>query len=210
MMRKNGNGMQRADEEQELEWAAELLSVNSEAEMEQFLGDIVKSVGNALGGVGKAVSSVVQSPVFQKLGGVLKDVAKVGLPIAGRVAGSVFGGPIGGMIGGGLGSLASNALGEQEAFLGDLAGALFGGELEQMEASERELEAAKRVIKLATTAAQEAAAMPPASDAQRSAIAAVESAAHKLGFVPAAAATAEPRNAGRWVRRGNQLVIYGA
>jgi hypothetical protein len=212
-MRANGNGAALLSEEQEMEWAAELLSVGNEAELEQFLGDIVSGIGKAASSVGRFVSSAVKSPAFQQLGGILKNVAKVGLPIAGKVAGSIFGGPVGGMIGGQLGSLASGALNEQEAFLGDIVGGLFGGELESMPQNEREFEAARRVVRLASTAAQDLAAAPPSPNPQAAAMQAIQSAAQKLGLAgqPMAMAGMEPaRDHGRWVRRGNQLVIYGA
>ena len=60
-----------------MELAGELLEINSEAELDQFLGKLIKKVG----------------------GGIKKF-----LPIAGTVAGGFFGGPLGAKIGKGVAS----------------------------------------------------------------------------------------------------------
>src|SRR5690348_8434211 len=57
------------NETQEMELAAELLSVTNQGELDRFLGDLVKKAGQAVG-------SFVRSPVGQALGGVLKDAAR--------------------------------------------------------------------------------------------------------------------------------------
>src|SRR5918912_4296614 len=62
--------------------AAELLEVNSEAELDRFLGDVL----------GKAVSAVknfASSDVGKAVGGVLKGVAKQALPHLGQIAGDL-------------------------------------------------------------------------------------------------------------------------
>src|SRR5438067_1817987 len=59
-------------EAQELELASELLEISSEAELEQFLGGLIKKVGGFM-----------KSPIGQALGGVLKNVAKKALPVVG-------------------------------------------------------------------------------------------------------------------------------
>ena len=58
-----------------MELAAELLEVTNEAELDRFLGKLIKKAGSALG-------KVVKSPIGQAVGGVLKGVAKKALPIA--------------------------------------------------------------------------------------------------------------------------------
>src|SRR5215467_4879462 len=86
-------------EQEELELAMELLSVQNEYEMEQFLGKLVGSIGRGLKSIGK-----VALPA-------LKSLAKVALPIAGTALGSFIPIPgVGSMIGGALGRAAANAL----------------------------------------------------------------------------------------------------
>ena len=91
-------------EADEMALAAELLEITNEAELDRFLGGLIKKVGGTVG-------KFVKSGTGKAIGGVLKGVAKKALPIAGKVAGGVFGGPLGAMIGGGLASAAGSALG---------------------------------------------------------------------------------------------------
>ncbi len=112
----------------EMELAHELLEVMSEAELEQFLGKLVRSVG-------KAASGFIRSPIGKALGGVLKNVAKTALPMVGSALGSFVAPGIGTAIGGKLGSMASN---------------LFEvGELEMMGEAEAEFEMARRYVQWA-------------------------------------------------------------
>src|SRR5262245_22715865 len=92
-------------ETEEMELAAELLKITSEAEMDQFIGKLFKGAWRGLKKVGSAIGKVARP-----LGKALKGLAKVALPIAGKVAGGFFGGPLGGAIGGKLGSIVSKAL----------------------------------------------------------------------------------------------------
>lgn len=92
------------NESEVMELAAELLEVTNEAELDRFLGNLIKKAGSALG-------KVVKSPIGQAVGGVLKGVAKKALPIAGGALGAYFGGPLGAKIGSGLASAAGSALG---------------------------------------------------------------------------------------------------
>lgn len=118
--------------EMETELAAELLEITNEQELEQFLGDIVKSVG-----------SFIKGPVGQAVGGVLKQVAKTALPAVGGALGSFVAPGIGTAIGSQLGSMAGSAFGEYEV------------------AGEQEFEVAKKVVQLAQAAGQHAALAPP-------------------------------------------------
>jgi hypothetical protein len=120
-------------EELELELAAELLEVTNEEELDRFLGNVFKKVGGF-------VSGAVKSPVFKALGSVIKPIAKAALPIAGGALGTFVGGPAGAMIGSKLGSAAGN---------------LLGLELEALSAEDREFEVAKRIVRLASGAAEE-------------------------------------------------------
>src|SRR5438128_2685697 len=64
------------DEVDEMELAGALLEVSSEAELDRFLGDLFRRAGRAVG-------SVVRSPVGQALGGILKNAARQALPVIG-------------------------------------------------------------------------------------------------------------------------------
>ncbi len=120
------------NEMMELELATELLEVQSEEELDQFLGKLIK---RAVPGV----RNFMQSNAGRALGGVLKRVAKHALPIAGKVVGGMFGGPIGAKIGGGIGRFASRA---------------FGLELEGLSAEDQEFELSKAFVRFAGAAAK--------------------------------------------------------
>jgi uncharacterized protein (DUF697 family) len=137
--------------EMETELAAELLEINNEQELEQFLGDIVKGVG-----------SFIRGPIGQAVGGVLKQVAKTALPAVGGALGSFVAPGIGTAIGSQLGQMAGSALGEYEV------------------AGEQEFEVAKKVIQLAQATAQHVAAAPPDIPPQVVAEQAVAHAAQEL------------------------------
>jgi hypothetical protein len=203
-------------ESEEMELAAELLSLNSEAEMEQFLGGLFKKIGKGF------------KTVFKPLGKILKPLAKTLLPIAGKVAGGFFGGPVGGMIGGKLGSMATN---------------LFEMEMEGMDPGQQEMEVARRVVRLAGAAAQHAAAAPASAPPLAAARMAVASAARQhapgllrgrfgqrlTGRVPGGGAPgrllpvsipdpvsgqASPcrckRRSGAWIRRNGKIILLGS
>jgi hypothetical protein len=154
---------------EEMELALELLGVTSEAELEQFLGDLFK---NAWRGI-KRVGSKVIGP----LGGLLKTVAKKALPFLATAAGTFLGGPAGGAIAGKLGSLVSQAL---EA---EVAG---------MAAADRDLEKCRQFVRLAGKAATAAASAPtgvnPIAVAQK---VLADTAKQKLRRTAASAARAE-------------------
>lgn len=189
-------------ESEEMELAAELLSLNNEAELEQFLGNVFKKVGGFKG-------------VFKSLGKVLKPVAKTLLPIAGKAVGTFFGGPVGGAVGGKLGTLATK---------------LFEMELEGMDPGQQEMEVARRVVRLAGAAAQNAAAAPPSIPPMAAAKAAVASAAqihapgllrgqfgqrlsggrHALPPVPFKSPGPWRQRSGAWIRRGRKIILLGA
>jgi uncharacterized protein (DUF697 family) len=129
-------------ETQEMELTAELLEVASEEELEEFLGNLIK-------GVAKGVGGIVRSPVFKKIGGVLKGVAKQALPMVGGALGSMI--PIPGV---------GTALGSQ---LGSMAAGLFEMELEGMSQEQAEFEVARRYVRLAASTAAHAAKAPPSA-----------------------------------------------
>ena len=179
-------------EAEEVELATELMAVSSEAEMEQFLGNVFKSAWKGIKKVGSAVGKIATP-----LGGVLKAVAKQALPFVGSALGSFIPIPgVGTVVGGALGTALSNAL------------ELEYGELESEEA---EFEAARRFVRIAATAAQQAASAPPAADAMSAASRAVISAArqHLPGADLRALGASTERLSGRWFRQGSNIIVVG-
>lgn len=183
-------------EAEEAELASELLEVTNEAELDRFLG-------NLLGRAARAVGSAVRSPIGQAVGGVLKGVAKKALPLAGGAVGAYLGGPLGAKIGSGLASAAGSAL---------------GLEAESMEQEEREFEGAKQFVRLAADTVKQATSAPAGADPRAVAQSAAISAAQKLapGLLNAARSAAGGSytgtgggRSGRWMRRGNKIVLYG-
>jgi hypothetical protein len=146
------------NETQEMALAAELLSVSNEQELEQFLGGLIKSAGQAVG-------SFVRSPVGQALGGVLKDAVRQALPIVGGAIGSYVGGPTGGDIGRNLAST---------------AGRVFGLELEGLSGEDQEFEVARRFVRFAGASAGRAAMAPRNMPPRQAARAAVAGAARRF------------------------------
>ncbi len=145
------------DEVQEMELAAELLEVSNEAELEQFLGKLVR-------GAAKAVGKIARGPVGQALGGVLKKVAKTALPMAGAALGNLVLPGVGGAIGGKLASAAGN---------------MFGLELEGLSPQDREFEVARRFVRFAGATTQRAVRMPPTVPPTRAIRTAITSAARR-------------------------------
>jgi uncharacterized protein (DUF697 family) len=183
-------------ESQELELAAQLMEVNSEQELEQFLGDLIKKAGSVIGGL-------IRSPIGQSLTGALKGAAKQLLPMAGQALGGAIGGSTGSQIGGQLASA---------------AGSVFGLELE---ASEQEFEAAQSFVRLAADAVKNAAAAPPGANPHAVAREAIMQAAqvHAPGLFgneptvpssPQFGGSAGRGQTGRWVRHGNKVILFGA
>jgi uncharacterized protein (DUF697 family) len=158
-----GQGEAPLTETQEMELATELLEVTNEAELEQFLGGLIKKAASGVG-------SFMKSGVGRALGGVLKNVAKTALPLAGGALGSLIAPGVGTALGSKLGSMASK---------------MFEVELEGMNEQEAEFEVARRYVRLAASAARNAALAPPAAPPQAVARAAVVAAArqHAPGLV---------------------------
>jgi hypothetical protein len=156
---------------EEMELALELLEVTSEAELEQFLGNLFKKAWRGIKRVG--------SKVIGPLGGLLKTVAKKALPFVATAAGTFFGGPVGGAIGGKLGSLVGQAL-EVEA-----AG---------MAGTDRDLEKCRQFVRMAGQAASVAASAPPGANPVALAQKVLEDSARKSRVkIAGPAAKAAPR-----------------
>jgi hypothetical protein len=184
-------------EAEEMELAAELMEVRDEQELDRFLSDVIKGAGSAL-------RRVVGSPLGQAVGGMLKGVAAKALPLAGTAVGTWLGGPLGARIGSGLATMAGNAL---------------GLEAESWSQEDREFEGAKQFVRLAGDSIKNAAQMGPGVDPRAAAQAGLARAAQTLapGLLQSSAPLAQPwrrdmaagGNSGRWLRRGNRIVLYG-
>lgn len=204
-----GDGEGALSEEQELDLAAELLEIESEEELDQFIGSLIGIGSKLLPGLAKGIGGLFGKKGRRRkrgmprgrggaLGGALKGIAKTALPFVGGALGSVVPG-VGTAIGGALGSA---------------LGGLFELEMEGLSGEDQELEQARRFVQLATTAAQKAAAIPvqvdPRAAAQQALAAAAESIAPSVG--PAGGPRPGPgrrAQSGRWVRRGNKIVLFG-
>lgn len=185
-------------ETEQMELASEMLGITSEAELDRFLGGLIKRAGRA---VGKFVSS----PTGQAIGGLLKGAARQALPTIGSAIGGYFGGSTGAQMGGQAASA---------------AGRLFGLELEGLSHEDQEFEVARRYVRFAGEAVKNAALAPTSQDPRMAANAAAVAAAqtHAPGLLQAPPGTqpVAPTSArlpmgysGRWVRRGNKIVLYG-
>jgi hypothetical protein len=178
-------------EMENMELASELLEVGSEAELEYFLGGLIKKAGHALGGF-------IKSSDGQALVSMLKRAAGKLLPQAGAA--------LGGAIGGAEGSL----LGSQA---GSLAGRAFGLELEGLSNEDREFEVARRFVDLSGEAVknlvQASAGRVDGSGATAALAAAIQ--AKAPGLVPAAVGASVHRSArsGKWVRHGQTIILIG-
>lgn len=179
-------------EEEEIDLATELLDISSEAELDQFLGSLIKKAG-------KAIGKFAKSSTGKALGGILKGAAKAALPILGTAAGGFIGGPLGAKVGG---QLASGA------------GKLLGLELEGLSQEDQEFEVAKQFVRFAGTAAKNAVSAPatvnPLAAAKSAAVAAAKQyAPGLLSSGSTAGSSSQMGRSGRWVRRGNRIVILG-
>ncbi len=195
----------------ETELALELLEVSNEAELDRFLGNLLQRGRQALGQAGAAISAAARSPTGQAVGGMLKGVAKAALPMAGGAASGYLGGPLGAKIGAGIGS--------------GLAGLIKEGETG--EASELEFRGAQRFVRIGGDLMRRVAYQRPHGDPRRFARhQAVRRYAPLLlqprrqhgydngydagyggGYGAAYGGGEAPR--GRWVRRGNRVILLG-
>ena len=182
-------------ESEEMQLASQLMELETEEEFENFLTDLISGVAKAAGGF-------INSTAGKALGGLLKGAAKKLLPLAGTAVGGFFGGPLGAGLGGNI--------------AGTVAGAL------EMEADEMEWEAAKTFVRLAADAARNTALSPEGETPEDTAHQAVSNSAQKIAPVLIAPPVPQPmpmaptwsgygsrHHGGRWIRRGNQIVLFG-
>lgn len=174
-------------ETEEMELAAELMTVSSEEELDQFLGKFFKK---AWKGIRK---------IARPLGGILKGIAKKALPFVGGALGSFI--PIPG-VGTALGSA-----------IGGAASKLLEVDLEGMSPEDQEFELARRFVRLASNAAAQAAAQGDTEESgvspQVAAVSAVRTASNQLAGNPPAVRKKPRQQSGRWLRRGNKIVLFG-
>src|SRR5215217_8088751 len=177
-------------EAEEMELAAELLSVANEAELEQFLGNLFKKAG-----------AFVSSALGQDLMNQVKGLAKKALPMLGSAIGNMIVPGLGGVVGGRL--TAS-------------AGEMLGLELEGLSYEDQEFEVAKQIVRLGAAAANHAVeageTAPPTQVAQQALTTAAQQYAPGLlrNYPPQSANMRDHRHPrrhrhhrGQWVRRGN-------
>ena len=175
------------NEEEELQLAMELLEVASEEELEQFLGNVFKSVWKGVKKVGSTIAKVAKP-----LGGALKAMAKTALPFVGGALGSMI--PIPG-VGTALGSA-----------LGRAASAALELEMAAEAPADRELALARRFVRIAGQAARLAADGDGSARAVESAL---TRALHQQLPHFRSPAPQQEEESGRWRRRGNRIVVMG-
>lgn len=168
------------EEAEEMELASELLEVTDEGEFDQFIGDLFKRAGRAVG-------RFVRSPAGKALGGLLKNAARQALPIVG----TALGGPAGGAV-------------------ATQAGSLLGLELEGLSPEDQEFEAARKFVKFAADAAKNTAQAEPEVPPQTAARAGFVAAArqHAPGLLrPTERPIGARKRRGQWVRRGRHIIV---
>lgn len=178
-------------EAQELELASEFLEISSEEELDRFLGNLMRTVGSAVG-------QFARSDTGQALGGILKGAARKALPVVGRAVGQWISPERGGAIG---------------ADIATQAGRIFGLELEGLSPEDREFELARQFVRFANAAARRACMAPAA--AHPLAVARSATAAAARTYAPGLFPRLQGRStllwprSGRWIRRGRTIVLFG-
>ncbi|MEO5642261.1 MAG: hypothetical protein ABIQ40_12050 [Bacteroidia bacterium] len=119
----------------QMELASELLNVQTEEELDMFLGKLLKKAG-------RLVKKVSKIALPGPLGKVLKGIAKKVLPMAGGVLGGMFVPGLGNMIGKSVGDMASKA---------------FEMEFEGLSQEDQEFEKAKAFVRFAGNAGMRSA-----------------------------------------------------
>lgn len=191
--------LEAADHEMlELEAASDLLEVASEAELEEFLGNLVSKASSLAG-------QALRSSAGQAVVGVLKDAAKTAIPQLGaRLGAALVPGRTGARFGRALGQRATNWL---------------GLELEGLSPEDQEFELARAFVRFATETARRACRLPTSVPPRQAAKKAAAEAARRIApaLVPVIAASSADvrrgrstrRRTGRWYRRGQTIVIDG-
>jgi hypothetical protein len=175
------------DEIEQAELAGELLATTDDDELERFFGRLIKKGRRAL-----------HSTTARRLRGLLKDAARTALKHGAPIAGAAIGGPMGATLAG----KAASSL-----------GSMLGMELEGLSPEDQELEAAKQVVRLAGAAIEHAADLEPSTSSESAAYQGMVNAArrHAPGLLRRHAThTLGRAQRGTWVRRGGNIVLFGA
>jgi hypothetical protein len=162
------------------ELALELLQVQDEEELDEFLGSLLKSAARAGG-------RFLRSGVGQKLIGAAKNLAKRHLPSLAANIGGHFGGDVGRNIGGKVGKFAAS----------------------QLEVDDSELETAKTLVKAMVSAGKTASAADASTPAAWVAKSALTQALKREGGIGGARPGGSKQSQGQWVRRGTRIVLLG-
>lgn len=181
-------------EEEESEMAYELLAINDEQEMDEFLGRLIKRAT-------RGIRKVARRLPFRQIKKGLRRAAKFALPKAGRLVGTYFGGPLGGRIGKRVGRFASN---------------MFEIELEGLSPEDQEFEIAKRYVRFGSAAARNTAKNARRMNAVQATRQGFKRAAraHAPGLLKMPTSRASRLGSiagasGRWFRKGNKIIIQG-
>lgn len=187
----------------ENELAHELMNVQSEEELDQFLGGLIR-------GAWRGARALANTPLGQKLKqqavSGLKSIGKRALPALGRTIGGHFGGQTGADFGSHAGNFAAQQL---------------GLEYEGADPQSRRFEASRRMVKIARAASRRIAARaaggePITAAAVRGII--LQTARRWFPDLPAPMSvsrggsdnySSNAQSRGSWVRRGNQITLYG-
>jgi hypothetical protein len=180
-------------EDREIELAAELLGVSDEQELNEFFGNLLKGA-----------RSMLASPAGQKLKALLRQTAKSALAPAGEAIGGYFGGERGAAFGGKVAAA---------------GGQLFGLELEGLSPEDRELQIARRYVRLASEALRRLS-NAPSGNPTRVAETAFFGAARRhapgiaarlnggYGYNSASRPSSRPLT-GRWIRKTGKIYVLG-
>jgi hypothetical protein len=179
-------------EAEELELAAELLEVNSEAELQQFIGKLARRAA-------RAARRAIRGPLGGHLGGLLRNVLRRAMPALGGLAGNLLLPGIGGQLGS---RLASGA------------GSMLGLELEGLSNEDREFEVAKQLVRLGGETVKQAVTNPtgptPQAVVQNALVqAAQQHAPGLIGLNAQPGMRSRRGHSGRWIRRGNKIILFG-
>jgi hypothetical protein len=185
-------------ESEQTELALELLGVSTEQELDRFLGKLVSRAAGAVRDFGRTQAG-------QALKGMAKSAISQALPAARRAVADWL----------------PPAHGDWDPRAGQATGDLLGLEMEGLSQEDREFETAQALVRWTADAAKRAATMsaqaPPARAAKAAAVAAAQRLAPGLASVLTqmpvpGGATGGPSlqaQSGRWVRRGNTVVLHG-
>ena len=183
-------------EEDEMELAADLLSISNEMEYEEFIKKLWKKAKRGARKLWRRYKNPIK--------GALKKLARKGLSWGGRALGTYFGGPAGGALGSKAGNWAAKA---------------FGLELEGLSPEDQEFEVARRLVRLTGDTINNVGKMPPSVPKNVAVKKAMKKAAakHAPGLLKRRRFASSrrirrgsrPLNKfrGTWIRHGNRIIL---